>query len=686
MVLDNADDYNSIASWIPKEGGAVLITTREPSPGTMRPEQIIPVPLLEPEEAITWLYQLSKRNKENLSAQEQAVAKQLVDDLGYLPLAIAQAAAYLREQSQISIAEYQTRFMTLLSDTTLVSQETSQHTQNDPDKRSRKVVASTWMLSLKAIEVYASSHSMPNIAKDLLAIFVYYAPKDIPLVLAEECLNRICNISPYMVSYVLDEYMGQLVSYTLLERNALDSKISIHRLLQLIIRDQLCSTSQDVEYLRKSILCLLDSYPYGEERERNTHIQLKRELLSHLQAMIRNHDVYSNKLTEKIDRHHLEYAFAYISDAYNHLGDVQKLVQILVQALNLEETLYGKAHPRVASILNNLGNAHGALGDTQESIKLFKHAFNIYDKYYGNDYYQIANVLTNLGNAYGALGDEQKQKEFLERALTIKENYYGKDHYQVATTLASLANCYGDLGDAHKKKKLLERCFTIFEKHYGKNHYKVASILMSLGTAYATLGDAQNSKDILKCALTIDEKHYGKDHYQVSIILTTLANTYGALGDAHKKKELLERALDIKLKHYGNSHPEVAITLISLGNAYGDLGNANKQKELLECALIIFEKHYGKDHDQVAITLMNLGNAYGDLGDAHRQKELLERALCISKQYSGKDNIQTGSILANLGNAYLALGEAQKSRETLEHALLISEQFYSKEHYKVAII
>ncbi len=53
MMLDNADDYNSIVNWIPKEGGAVLVTTREPTPGTMNSKQIVQVPLLEPEEAIT---------------------------------------------------------------------------------------------------------------------------------------------------------------------------------------------------------------------------------------------------------------------------------------------------------------------------------------------------------------------------------------------------------------------------------------------------------------------------------------------------------------------------------------------------------------------------------------------------------------------------------------------------------
>lgn len=55
------------------------------------------VPLLTEKEAIVWLYQLAQRDQSIATESEQKAARELVDNLGYLPLVITQAAAYLRE-------------------------------------------------------------------------------------------------------------------------------------------------------------------------------------------------------------------------------------------------------------------------------------------------------------------------------------------------------------------------------------------------------------------------------------------------------------------------------------------------------------------------------------------------------------------------------------------------------------
>jgi hypothetical protein len=651
MILDNADDYNDIASWIPKEGGAVLVTTREPTPGTMRPDQIIPVPLLEQEEAVTWLYQLSKRNKDSLSEQEKAAAKQLVDDLGYLPLAIAQAAAYLREQSHIYIAEYQTRFITLLSDPTLASQDESKSdkTQNDPDKKSRKVVASTWMLSLQAIEAYVASHNMPNIAQELLSFCVYFAPKNIPLLLLDCLLRKFYQVESNLVSFTVDEYVGQLVRYSLLERSNIVSLISIHRLLQQIIRDQLTKKDKNPYYLFKGLMAL--NYIYPHSKDLMVEYALTRVLKSHLEEILKYLDNYLNQLNVLNNE-----------NAKQLVSNLQKIALL--------------------PLLMFLTDAYGALGCAKEQKILLERALKIQEAYYGKEHVVVARTLVNLGNAYGDLGNVREKKILLKRALKIQEAHYGKEHVVVASTLNDLANAYGDLGNDREKKILLERALNIKEAHFGKEHVEIARTLGNLGNAYGALGDTKEQKVLLERALKIFEETYGKEHVVVARTLGNLGCVYGYLGDVNEKKILLERALKIEEAYYGKEHVEVAMTVSNLANAYGDLGDLYVQKEMLERSLKVFEAYYGKEHVEVAKTLDFLANAYGALEDTKEQKVLLERSLKIKEAYYGKEHSELGKTLFSLGKIYFKQNSLVNAEVFLQRAygILLKSHNFGEKH------
>ena len=297
MVLDNADDYNSIAAWVPQKGGAVIVITREPNPEKLSDNHILRVPLLEPKEAVDWLCQLSGKKLDSLSKEERSATKDLVYDLGYLPLAVAQAAAYLRVQSRVRIKDYHSYFSNLLLDPTLAKQEVA---ENDPDVTSRRVVAKTWMLSLDAINMAAkASHLMP-LAQPLLASSTFFASKDIPILLLETFLKEFYQVEPALVSYISDEYVGQLIRYSLLERNSVTNALSMHRLVQEVIKTQLESNGELEAYLRKSIGALLIAYS-SEEYNKHECIQLRKELLIHLQEALKNRDIFSIKLTAEID-------------------------------------------------------------------------------------------------------------------------------------------------------------------------------------------------------------------------------------------------------------------------------------------------------------------------------------------------------------------------------------------------
>ena len=97
LVIDNLDDINVANDLLPENGAQkhTIITTRNPNAEGI-PAKPFEVPLLDLNDSIDLLSTLSKIKIQPDSPEEHQAAE-IVRKLGYLPLAIEQAAAYVRE-------------------------------------------------------------------------------------------------------------------------------------------------------------------------------------------------------------------------------------------------------------------------------------------------------------------------------------------------------------------------------------------------------------------------------------------------------------------------------------------------------------------------------------------------------------------------------------------------------------
>ncbi len=404
LVFDNANHYTEIESFLPETGGSILITTRDPLwPPKM---QVIPVPILQGEEGIKFVQALSEQHAPEIA--------KLVEILGGLPLALAQASAYIKLYRK-TVSEYLKLYAAhsteLLADKTL------------PLGTEHAPVAITWNTSLEAIE----KNPEGKYARILMTVCSYLAPESIPRTLLFSWLK---NTYPETSDLMLDKLLGQLQSHSLLEIT--EQGIVIHRLMQTVLAWQHQQTK-----------LALPEYP-----------KLSQEWYSLLLKVIDNE---FNKKTQVLENE------ARQKTLFTHL-----------QSLLLHfDALWPKATPNLAlgNLLSNVGNVFSYLkGSSRLALPLYERALKIEEAHYGKEHPNVAIILGNLGNAYGALGDAKQQKELLERALKIQEAHYGKEHSQVAVTLCGLAEAYTILKQPELAYPLAERGHAIWLKAYGTNH------------------------------------------------------------------------------------------------------------------------------------------------------------------------------------------------------------------------
>ncbi len=657
LVNDNADNYKSIRELLPTKGGKILITSRH----TADWPHEISIDVFTIEESSAYVQKVLDTS---ISERDIIQIETLAETLGRLPLALAQATAYIK-RTKMSISRYlelyEQKKRDLLNSKILPSDYSSS-------------VFITWDITMEAIR----KESL--LAASLLNSCAYLASNDIPNFLLEKFANNPEN-NPN--SEIFEEALGTLNFYSMLAINEQNRSSSMHRLVQEVIR--LKWRDENKNNLMDIFNLLIVSFPYY--RKTLADYAKKRQLLPHLEAFLTHLDAWQQEehlLEKDREKGYLLHLLIYIADGYRSIGNSEKERELLERALPIAKRHYGLAHPNVAIILANLGKAYMKLGDTHKSWKFLKRALIIAEINYSFDGPEVASTLTNLGELYRTLGDIQKSRESLERALEINERHYGPDHSNVAATLTNLGELYRTLGNIQESRESLERALKINERHYGPDHPEVAATLTNLGELYRALGNTQESRESLERALKINERHYGPDHPNVAATLLNLGELYRTLGNIQESRESLKRALEINERHYGPDHPEVAATLTNLGELYRTLGNTQESRESLERALAINERYYGLNHPKVAITLTNLGYAYVDLGDVKKFREVLERALEINERHDGSDYTEKAATLTNLGELYRTSGNTQESRESLERILKINERHYGPDHPEVA--
>ena len=528
LIFDNAEERHHIRPYVPRIGhGQVLITSRNPiwdGLGTT-----LSVEVMQPQEALAFL------TKRTHDPDPQAAAT-LAKTLGYLPLALEQAAAYIRENN-ISLDQYQTLFQR--HHTQLLQYD---HLATEyPD-----TVATTWEVSFQSVQ-----KTVPA-AADLLNLCAFLAPETIFLDMITEGVTYLPKRLTKTITdpLTLNQLINPLLHYALLQREG--NTLTLHRLVQRVLRDRLNSTTQR-RWAERTVQIVNQAFP---EPELTTWPRCE-QLLSHAQICARW---------------------------------IQKWELVSEEAGHLLNEMGSYLHDRAAYA---------------EAEPLYQQAQAIYEKALGPDHPDLATTLRNLALLYKKQGRYVDAELLYQQARTITEKALGPEHPELAITLSNLARLYADQGRYVEAEPLFQQARTIREKALGPEHPELAFTLNSLAGLYAKQGRYAQAEPLYQQARTIREKALGPDHPQLADTLHDLALLYAGQGRYAQAEPLYQQARISYEKALGPEHPCLAIALNSLARLYADQGRYVEAELLYQQARAIKEKALGPDHPSLAITLEN---------------------------------------------------------------------------------
>jgi tetratricopeptide (TPR) repeat protein len=538
LILDNVDDLALIYDYLSSGNGHILITTRSSATGPhIKGTEL---DKMSRDEGILFLLRRSKHIAEDnifepINALERDAVEALYELADGLPLALDQAAAYV-EENHCTFSDYhrlyQSHRAALLKRRGIFGGKEYPHP-----------VATTWSLSFAQVE------QADPVAVDVLRFCAFLHPDTIP---EEMLVNGAIGQDPDLYSIAddpirLDAAIGTLRRYSLVRRNSETKMLTIHRLLQAVLRDAMTKESKQ-DWAERTVRFVSQAFP-GEES--STWQQCER---------------------------YLPHALTCVE---------------LIEQWEMQSS-------EAAQLLSKTGYHLYERGQYIEAMSLCQHALAIREQLLGQDHPDVATSLNDLAVLCIALHQYEQVEPLCLRALAIQERALGPGHPDVAVTLNDLAMIYYLEGRYDQIEPLYLRALTIFERGLGPLHTNTATALNNLAKLYVAQEKYVEAESLMRRALNIREQIYGHNHPDVANSLHTLALLFVACGKLAEAESFFQNAIVIREKTLEPSHRSMAETFIDMARLLSSQDRFEEAEPLYNRALAIFEHLWGPEHPDLA--------------------------------------------------------------------------------------
>jgi tetratricopeptide (TPR) repeat protein len=565
-VFDNATDLDQLARFLPAAGRCqVIITSNQLETGGLG--EVVAVDVFTEQEALSFL---ARRT----DLPEDAGALQLAGELGFLPLALAQAAAVIAAQ-HLDYPTYLARLRTV------PMQNLLKRVIGEPYPHS---VAEAMVLALAAVE----EGDPTGLCRGLINVVALLSTAGVSRALlyaaGQQGLLQHPGVhwrrrarprhrAPARPESI-DKALGRLSSASLLTFSTDDATVAAHRLTMRVAVERQ-AWDGTLAGLGTGVAALLDAVtkalpePWKNRPGARDATQQIMALHEHLAPYIGDQDAALTRTLLQLR--------SWAIWCLHMLGDS------FAQAIDYGEALVADAkrvlgpdHPDTLASRNNLALAYVDAGRLDEAITLLERTVADRKRVLGADSPETLASRSILGAAYRKAGRRAEAIILLEPTVADRKRVLGWDHPDTLFSRNNLAVAYVDARRLDDAITLLERTVADRKRVLGADSPETLASRKHLALAYQAAGRTAEAIDLLEKTLADDERVLGPDHPETLRMRDNLARAYQAVGRTDEAINLLERTLADWERVLGPGHPDTLTSRNNLALAYQAVGRTDE--------------------------------------------------------------------------------------------------------------
>ncbi|MFE6481575.1 tetratricopeptide repeat protein [Streptomyces sp. NPDC057757] len=473
LVLDNVTDPADIEDLLARApGGRFLITTRRGATSWRGIAEPLDLDVLEPAEAVELFTAIHPESGDGV--------EELCRELGWLPLAVDQAAAYCREAG-IGAREYLTLLAGYPADMYAATAEGGD---------AQRAVARVWRVTLGRLTGTPA-------CRTILEVIAWWAPDGIPRAYLESLG------SPPEIT----DALRRLAAHSMITLHG--DTISVHRLVQAVARTPDLGGSSAMSRRLVEIgrglavllltdaeaLSLVGDDPQASHRVWGTHVEALAARSPLETDTVEAAELYGSAGAQ------------YAVDGHN-----ARAVSLCERAAHIALRVCGRDHEVTRGLQDSLADAYELAGESDRAVALSSRVLEDAERALGPEHAETFPLRSTLADLLAKSGERERAEALARENAEAAARVLGGDHPDTVEARMTLSTIRR-LSEAEEfvagPVEVVERRLADAVEELGQGHPMVATLMMELAVAYRKAGELDRAVELIAEAETVCREYYG---------------------------------------------------------------------------------------------------------------------------------------------------------------------------------
>ncbi|CCF38661.1 hypothetical protein CH063_01956 [Colletotrichum higginsianum] len=610
----------------------------------------------------------STRGNDILDDEKDSVSE-LLTKLDYLPLAVSQAAAYIRRLS-VPVAQYLSRLEEVKKRWKIL-----QKSEHDRHRRPAvpNSILQTWSISMEHLK--KKDHTAYNLLLTLAYIHNQNIPESFIHAAARSCRAHIGqNTRTSSSSTESDDEsddeddavataVARLREFSFLSARKpqeVGQTYEMHGLVQDAARYTLSQKARREEaawFSKTALLLVSDLFPsnpketweatelwlphallsseWAEVCKANAHKEIAYLLTSvsgylsirgrhsELQPIFRKVYLLLRTRVGVTDKTTLQFmhALAVVYSTQQRYDDAER---IAFEAVELYQQAFGKRHHETLTAMTRLAEMLRLHNKSNDAEKILMEVLKPKTPLQSLGEINLDKIQVQALNELAAIYHEQGKYNVAEqiqiKLLKFQEDSLGKKDLETMDTMARLAKTYSAQGRYPEAEKIMAEVLELEIEVNGKRRLRTTFAMAHLAETYNVQGKHQDAEHLLVEALRLQEYVVGKKNDSNIWLRRELAEAYTAQGKHSDAEHHLVEALKLRENAPGKEDPDNILLRWELAKAYTAQGKHSDAEHHMVEALKLDEDLFGKAQTIVDLARAHLAQETVDGGGENRQR------------------------------------------------------------------
>jgi tetratricopeptide (TPR) repeat protein len=496
--------------------------------------------VMSEEEAVAALLSAAIPKPKKPTMDEVAMSIRIVEELGYLPVAIIQAGSFIRQRKCFPdyIHRLRANRLKLLRTPATAQRDKHSHSVYATLETTKLALPDHVLQLLHLLSYYHHSHILVN-GMTLAAERAFYhqtfnfLERPLSFEQSVSLLKEIFWDRGKWDSEEFDDDLLVLQQYSLVTIVRDDDKLilRLHPLTQAWARDTL-EAGKTKLYEEAAVRILMCCTSYLMECDHQSFVLQVNSL--------------RQSITHVNDRAVLAYSHTFSSplQAITLWNSVMRDVSIH----------FPNDHENIAEILYWMGMAHERAGHHKEALKLNERAVGIFTRLLGPQHPRTFKAMTQTAWTYIEIERVNEAEALLDQVIKTGKQTLRED----SDILTSAMHCLGQVYSRQERLAEAERLQTdllhLLTNHEGPKHPVTLAAMTNLAATLFRQGHHEKALAMEETILKLKQEVYGMEHPSIATTMFNFACLKYSLGDLEEANLLAMRSRDIRRKVLGEDH------------------------------------------------------------------------------------------------------------------------------------